>query len=279
MIGTKTLTDNPVDLYLRADRMPHIWCSGCGVGPSVACFVKAIHRTGLDTDKIAIVSGIGCSGRVAGYVKVDSFHTTHGRAIPFATGLALANPELKVVVFSGDGDLAAIGGNHLIHAARRNIDMTVICYNNFNYGMTGGQLGPTTPLEAKSTTSPYGNCDPPFNLPHLVAACGASYVSRWTVIHPRQLEKSMAEALTKPGFTFVEVLGPCPTTYGRMNKLGRGVDELRAYQERCVVSNGVDPRDAEIGLNGPILVGNFVDLSRPTFWDHCVKIFGRAQKK
>jgi 2-oxoglutarate ferredoxin oxidoreductase subunit beta len=233
----------------------------------------------VNPDKIALVSGIGCSGRVAGYVRLDSFHTTHGRALPFATGLKLANPELNVVVFSGDGDLAAIGGNHLIHSARRNIDMTVICINNFNYGMTGGQLGPTTPLEARTATSPYGNFETPFNLPHLVAAAGATYIARWTVMHPRQLERSIAEAMVKPGFSFIEVLAPCPTVYGRMNKQGQGMDQLHAYQERCLVRNGVDPREAEIDLHGAIIVGKFVDMSRPTFWDYYKKVLAKAQKK
>lgn len=256
-----------VEEYLRAERMPHIWCSGCGIGPAAGAFIRSIGRSGIDPDKIALVSGIGCSARLAGYVRLDSFHTTHGRAIPFATGLKLANPSLHVVVFSGDGDLAAIGGNHLIHAARRNVDMTVICVNNFNYGMTGGQLGPTTPLEANTSTSPYGNFDPPFNLPLLVAASGASYVARWTLIHLRQLERSMAEALTRRGFSFIEVLAPCPTLYGRLNKLGQGVDELRSYRERCVVQNGADPAEGEIGLTGPIVVGKFVEKESPTFGD------------
>jgi len=274
-----TTDGNPVDSYLRVDRMPHIWCAGCGIGAAVGCFIRAIARAGLNPDKIALVSGIGCSGRAAGYVRVDSFHTTHGRALPFATGLKMGNPELNVVVFSGDGDLAAIGGNHLIHSARRNIDMTVICINNFNYGMTGGQLGPTTPLEARSSTSPYGNFDPPFNLPHVVAACGATYVARWTVMHLRQLERSIAEALVKPGFSFIEVITPCPTLYARMNKLGQGVDVLHSYQQRCIVQNGADPREVEIGLSGPIVVGKFVDMSRPTFGDHYQKILHKAQKK
>jgi 2-oxoglutarate ferredoxin oxidoreductase subunit beta len=184
-----TVEANPLDCYLRVDRIPHIWCASCGIGPATGCFVRAIDRAGLNPDKVSVVSGIGCSGRVAGYIKLDSFHTTHGRALPFATGLKLANPELTIAVFSGDGDLAAIGGNHLIHSARRNIDMTVICINNFNYGMTGGQMGPTTPLDARSTTSPYGNYEYPFNLPYLVAASGATYVARWTVLHLRELER------------------------------------------------------------------------------------------
>ena len=281
MTNMVTVEDNPIDCYLRVDRIPHIWCAGCGIGPATGCFIRAIQRTGLDPDKIALVSGIGCTGRVAGYVKLDSFHTTHGRALPFATGLKLGNPDLNPVVFSGDGDLIAIGGNHLIHSARRNIDMTVICINNFNYGMTGGQMGPTTPIDARSTTSPYGNFEYPFNVPYLVAASGATYVARWTVLHLRQLERSIAEALTKPGFSFIEVISPCPTVYGRMNKLPRGLDEMRSYQQRSVIRNGADPKDADIALNGPIVVGKFVDIERPTFWDMCRQVLDRAgmQKK
>jgi len=276
---TGAKVQNTVDSLLRLDRMPHIWCPGCGIGPAVGCFVRAIGSSGVDPDKIALVSGIGCTGRVAGYVKLDSFHTTHGRAVPFATGLNLANPELNVVVFSGDGDLIAIGGNHLIHAARRNMDMTVICVNNFNYGMTGGQMGPTTPLDARSNTSPYGNIEHPFNVPYLVAAAGATYVARWTVIHARPLEWAIVEALTKPGFSFIEVLGPCPTLFGRMNKMGRGLDSLHDYQERSVVRNGADPREVAIVNDGPIIVGKFVDIDRPTFANQCSLVVEKARQK
>jgi 2-oxoglutarate/2-oxoacid ferredoxin oxidoreductase subunit beta len=278
MIKMVTTEANPLDCYLRVDRIPHIWCAGCGIGPAMGCFVRAIDRSGLNPDKVSVVSGIGCSGRVAGYIKLDSFHTTHGRALPFATGLKLANPELTAVVFSGDGDIVAIGGNHLIHSARRNIDMTIICINNFNYGMTGGQMGPTTPLDARSTTSPYGNYEYPFNLPYLVAASGATYVARWTVLHLRELERSIAEALTKPGFSFIEVLSPCPTVYGRLNKLPRGLDEMRGYQERSIIRDGADPRDVELRLNSPIVVGKFVDIERPTLWDCYRQVLDRAGK-
>ena len=271
-----TVANKPIDSYLRVDRMPHIWCAGCGIGLATSCFIRGIERAGLDLDKIALVSGIGCTGRVAGYVKLDSFHTTHGRALPFATGLKLGNPELNVVVFSGDGDLAAIGGNHLIHSARRNIDMTVICINNFNYGMTGGRMGPTTPLEARSTTSPYGNFEYPFNLPYLVAASGATYVARWTVLHLRQLERSIAEALVKPGFSFIEVISPCPPIYGRMNKRSRGLDEMHYYQEKSLIRNGADPKDVDITSDGSIIVGKFVDIQRPTFWDYRNMVLEKA---
>ena len=266
-----------IDSYLRQDRMPHIWCSGCGIGPAVGCFIRAIERSGLDPDTMALISGIGCSGRAAGYVKLDSFHTTHGRALPFATGLKLGNTDLNVVVFSGDGDLIAIGGNHLIHSARRNMDLTVICINNFNYGMTGGQLGPTTPIDARTSTSHYGNFEYPFNIPYLVAAAGATYVARWTTIHARQLEKSIAEALMKPGFSFIEVLSPCPTLYGRMNKQGKGIDTLHSYQERSIVRNGIDPKDVDITFNGPIIVGKFIDTERPTFLNHHQRVVDKAR--
>jgi hypothetical protein len=155
---------NPVEPFLRMDRIPHIWCAGCGIGTTVNCFTRALLNSKADLDKVAIVSGIGCTGRVAGYARLDSFHTTHGRAIPFATGLKLANPELQVVVYSGDGDLFAIGGNHFIHAARRNMDLKVICVNNMIYAMTGGQTAPTTPGHATTSTAPYGVCEPAFNL-------------------------------------------------------------------------------------------------------------------
>jgi len=170
-------TVNPVEPFLRTDRMPHIWCPGCGIGTTVNSFSRALIDSKIDLESLALVSGIGCTGRVAGYVKLDSFHTTHGRAIPFATGLKLANPKLNVVVYSGDGDLSAIGGNHLIHAARRNIDLKVICVNNLIYAMTGGQTAPTTPGHATTSTNPYGTFEPAFNLPHLVEAAGAVYVA------------------------------------------------------------------------------------------------------
>jgi len=256
---------HPMDDYLREERMPHIWCPGCGLGIVLQSFLRGLLKSELPLDKVAMISGIGCTGRAAGYVKLDSFHTTHGRAIPFATGLKLANPELKVVVFSGDGDLVAIGGNHFIHAASRNIDMTVICVNNFNYGMTGGQVGPTTPLEALTSTSPYGNYELPFNVPYLAAASGAVYVARWTVFHVRWLERAITEALLKKGFSVVEVISPCPTNYGRMNRQPTGLDQMRYYRENSKTRHGADPRDVDIQLNGQITVGKFIDIGRPTF--------------
>jgi len=265
----------PVEALLREDRIPHIWCSGCGLGSVLHSFLSALVKSDLDLDKVCVVSGIGCTGRTAGYVKLDSFHTTHGRAIPFATGLKLANPELKVVVFSGDGDLAAIGGNHLIHAARRNMDLTIICVNNFNYGMTGGQVAPTTPVGGRTSTSPYGNCELPFNLPYLVAAAGAVYVARWTALHVRRLEKSITEALHRKGFAFVEAIAPCPTQYGRKNRQGTGLTQMSYYHDRSVIRHGADPRDVGIALNGDITIGKFVDIVHPTFTEMQAEILGK----
>ena len=256
---------HPMDDLLRGDRLPHIWCQGCGIGTAVSCFISALVRSGLDLDKVAIVSGIGCTGRVAGYIRLDSFHTTHGRAIPFATGLKLANPELTVVVFSGDGDLIAIGGNHFIHAARRNMDINVICVNNFNYGMTGGQMAPTTPTEARTSTSRRGNLEHPFNVPYLAAAAGATYVARWTVLHARRLERSIHTALLKPGFTVVEAISPCPTLYGRWNRRQYGTDMFEYYHQNAVIRHDAQLWEVDIGLAGEIICGEFVDIERPTF--------------
>jgi 2-oxoglutarate ferredoxin oxidoreductase subunit beta len=256
---------NPVEPFLRMDRMPHIWCPGCGIGTTVNCFARALMDSEIDLSRVAVVSGIGCSGRVAGYVKLDSFHTTHGRAIPFATGLKLANPSLQVVVYSGDGDLFSIGGNHLIHAARRNVDIKVICVNNLIYAMTGGQAAPTTPPTAVTTTSPYGCYEPSFNLPNLVEAAGATYVARWTAYHVRQLTRSMTEVLTRKGFSFIEVLSPCPTLYQRRNKLGDGLDTMKYYKERSNVRHGAPTSEVALTYQGEIIVGKFVDRQRPDY--------------
>jgi 2-oxoglutarate ferredoxin oxidoreductase subunit beta len=280
LAGGPTLQEigrHPMDDLLRTERLPHIWCPGCGLGTALSCFTSALMRSGLDLDKVSIVSGIGCTGRVAGYLRLDGFHTTHGRAIPFATGLKLANDELKVIVFSGDGDLIAIGGNHFIHAARRNMDLTVICVNNFNYGMTGGQMGPTTPTEGRTSTSPRGNLEHPFNIPNLAAAAGATYVARWTVLHARRLERSIHKALLRPGFSVVEVISPCPTLYGRFNRAEYGTDMMEYYHQKAVIRHDAQPWEVDIGLGGEIICGEFVDTERPTFQDRLGEKFGELR--
>ncbi len=269
------MPSNAVEDFLRMDRMPHIWCPGCGIGTTVNCFAHALESSGLDLTKVAVVSGIGCTGRVAGYLHLDSFHTTHGRAIPFATGLKLANPGLKVVVYSGDGDLSAIGGNHFIHAARRNVDITVVLINNSTYGMTGGQVAPTTPLGAVASTTPYGNFESAFNLPALADSCGAVYVARWTAFHVRHATKAIKEALAKKGFSFVEILAPCPTLYSRRNKLGDGLAQMIYYQQNSEIRHGADTKDVALDFQGKIVVGKFVDRDRQTFDDAMDEYYGR----
>jgi len=270
--------DSPMSGTLRMDRMSHIWCPGCGIGSEVNAFAEAVKRSGIDPDKLAVVSGIGCTGRVAGYVDFDSIHTTHGRAIPVATGLKLARPEMKVVVFSGEGDLTGIGGNHFIHAARRNMDIVVICNNNFTYGMTGGQVTPTTPHSAVSSTTPFGNHEYPFNLPFLADAAGATYVARWTSMHSRNLMQSIEEALSRKGFSFIEVVSPCTTLYLRRNRLGDGVDALQFYQENAVLKHGADTRTLDLDFQGKITIGKFVEKDKPTYIEaldkRCVQVVG-----
>jgi 2-oxoglutarate ferredoxin oxidoreductase subunit beta len=260
-------TSHPMDELLRMDRIPHIWCPTCGLGTVVTAFAAALEKLEFPLDDVVVVSGIGCTGRAAGYIKVDSFHTTHGRAIPFATGLHLTNPKLKVVVISGDGDLISIGGNHFIHAARRNVDITVICVNNFIYAMTGGQVAPTTPLTANASTMPYGNFERPFNIPYLAESSGAVYVARWSALHVRRLTSAIAEALEKPGFSVVEVISPCSTLYSRRNRLGTGLDLMKFYHDNCVITHDADTRGLDIEFQKEIKVGKFVDIERPTYVD------------
>ncbi|MEW6716464.1 MAG: thiamine pyrophosphate-dependent enzyme [Chloroflexota bacterium] len=269
MSQANVVEKHPLDVIIRDDRMPHIWCPGCGIGIAMRCYAAAILESDILLDWHIIVSGIGCTGRVAGYMDMDSYHTTHGRAIPFATGLKLANPNLMVTVFSGDGDLAAIGGNHLIHAARRNLDIKVICVNNFNYGMTGGQVGPTTPYTARGTTAPYGNPEHPFNLPSLVAAAGANYVSRWTTLHVRQLKLDILKSFRRPGFNFIEVLAPCPVGFGKSNNIEDGLEEMELYRRRCVLVQdgdiGLDVLGIDLREEKPIYIGEFMNRNRPMF--------------
>ncbi|MEW6368180.1 MAG: thiamine pyrophosphate-dependent enzyme [Acidobacteriota bacterium] len=259
--------EHPTEWALRSDRIPHIWCSGCGVGITMGCFTQALKEAEVDLNRLATVSGIGCSGRISGYMNCDTFHTTHGRAIPFALGLHVGNPSLEVVVLSGDGDLLAIGGNHLIHAARRNADLTVVCVNNFNYGMTGGQAGPSSHTGARTTTTPYGNAEASFNVPYLVAAAGATYVARWTVLDLGRIRRSMVEALKHKGFAFIEIISPCPIYYGRFNKRGDAVSEMRYYRDNAEVINFAPLESCDLRLGGRIVVGKFVEKSQPTFLD------------
>ena len=256
--------DNRFLPYLREDRLPHIFCPGCGNGAVINAFLEAMEKAEMDFDNISMVSGIGCSSRIPGYIKCDSLHTTHGRAISFATGLKIANKDLDVVVFTGDGDVASIGGNHLIHAARRNIDLTVICINNNIYGMTGGQISPTSPKGAIATTAPYGNHDTPFKLAELVATAGATYSARWTTVEMDNLVLSIKDGLKNPGFSFIEVVTLCPTYFGRKNKLKTPLAMVEYIKERTVFKSAAD-RMREKDLEDKIVVGEFANKQREEF--------------
>lgn len=213
--------------YLRKyKKFPHVWCSGCSNGIILHSLIRSIDSMKLKRDDVVLVSGIGCSSRAPVYVDFTTLHTTHGRAIPFATGVKIANPKLKVIIITGDGDALAIGGNHFIHACRRNIDLTVIVFNNFIYGMTGGQRSPTTPFKAISASTPYGSPDSPFDICDLAIGAGATFVARCTSYHAKQLEAILVKAIMHKGSSVVEVMSTCSTLYGRFNKKGQAVDML-----------------------------------------------------
>ena len=251
--------------WYRQDRLPHIYCAGCGNGTVVNCTLAAVEQMAWKKEDTVFVSGIGCSSRAPGYIVTDSLHTTHGRAIAFATGVKLANPDLHVVVITGDGDLAAIGGNHFIHACRRNIDLTVVCMNNQIYGMTGGQGSPTTPLGCLSSTTPYGCAETPFDLCDLAIAAGANYVSRWTSYHVKELEKAILAGLQIPGFSFIEALVQCPTAFGRRNKFKQVADHVEYLRSHSMLKAKHD-RLAEQGEPIPgdmFIVGELARRNRP----------------
>lgn len=249
----------------RKDRWPHMFCPGCGIGTIMNLYYRAHDQIDLALDDCVYVAGIGCSSRIIGYIRGDSIHTTHGRPLAVATGISLSNPDLKVIVFTGDGDLGAIGGNHFINACRRNADFTVFCINNNIYGMTGGQASTCTPHGACSTTTPYGNKDYPFDLSELAVTAGANYVARWTVRNVKELISSMKRAMVKEGFSFVEITSPCPTGFGRRNDMS-DIKEMHEWMEEKSVRRektremGLDPVD--LNLEGNITIGEFINRDR-----------------
>jgi 2-oxoglutarate ferredoxin oxidoreductase subunit beta len=265
------LAKTDYDRYLRLDRFPHIWCPGCGDGIVLKAMLRAIDRIGLTPDEVCMVSGIGCSSRTPGYVDFNTLHTTHGRAITFATGVKMVRPDLTVIVVTGDGDATAIGGNHFIHAARRNIDITVVLYNNWIYGMTGGQVSPSTPAGKRASTAPYGSMEPNFDIVALAAGAGASFVARETVAKPILLDRVIERAIRKKGFSLVEVMTPCPTAYGRRNKAGDAVAMTNDLKERSVPAARLaklppEERDQAIGT------GVFVDIEKPEYTDQYARL-------
>jgi 2-oxoglutarate ferredoxin oxidoreductase subunit beta len=264
--------------YFREERLPHIWCPGCGHGIATRAVMEAVDRLGWEKDDVCIVSGIGCSSRAPGYLDFNTLHTTHGRALAFATGIKLAKPHLHVIVLTGDGDTSAIGGNHLIHAARRNIDITTVVYNNYIYGMTGGQYSPTTPFHDKGTTAPYGNIDQPFDICSLAQAAGATYVARSTVFHAKQLSQLVEKALQKKGFSLVEAISSCPTYYGRKNKKGSAVDMMNFLKFRAVPSNRFAALSEEEKLEH-VETGVFINRTAPEYTESYQKIIDLVQER
>ncbi len=258
--------------YLRSTkRFPHVWCPGCGIGILLGALVRAIHNNGYDKNEIMLISGIGCSGRLPVYLDFNTLHTTHGRALTFATGIKLAKPGLKVITVMGDGDAASIGGNHLIHSARRNIDITAIIINNQVYGMTGGQASPTTPFGLATSSSPYGHLEHPFDISRLAEAAGAVFVARSTVYHARALEKIIARAIEKKGFSVVEVISPCITHYGKFIGLRSAVEMMKWQRDNAIpVEKARDMAATE--LEGKVVTGVLVDIDKPTFHEEHARI-------
>ena len=272
-----------VHLYMRIDHLPQMWCPGCGNGVIMHDVAVAIDElihdeaSGVKREDIVIVSGIGCSSRAAGYLDFNSIHTTHGRAIAFASGIKMANPRLHVIVLTGDGDCSAIGGNHLIHAARRNLGLTVIAFNNDIYGMTGGQYSPTTPNGDKATTAPYGNVDRPFDIAQLASGAGASFSARGDVYHARETIEIMKQAIMHKGFSLVDVYSICPTYYGRKNKKGDAVEMLKWQRDNLIpTARYYSMREDERADKKLIGILSFNDY--PEYTEEYAKVIERSRK-
>lgn len=267
-----------IDKYMREANLPHIWCPGCGHGVLMRDVAQAVENCGLDKDKVVLVSGIGCSSRAAGYMDFNTIHTTHGRALAFATGIKMAHPELEVLCIMGDGDASAIGGNHLIHAARRNIGITAIVFNNDIYGMTGGQYSPTTPYGEKGTTAPYGNIDRPFDIPKIAEASGATYTARGTAYDAKLTTKLIEKGIRHKGFSIIECVSVCPTYYGRKNKKGSAVDMFRWQKENSVSAEKAKTMSAE-ELKGKLVVGVLSESDFPELTEQYENIIAKATGK
>lgn len=264
--------------YMREDKLPHIWCPGCGNGILMRDVAQAIDDLGLDKRKVVIVSGIGCSSRAAGYMDFNTIHTTHGRAIAFATGIKMANPSLEVIVITGDGDASAIGGNHLIHAARRNIGLTVVVFNNSIYGMTGGQYSPTTPRGDYGTTAPYGNIDRPFDIAQLAAGAGASFAARGDAYHVQKTVDLIKKGIAHKGFAIIDCLTVCPTYYGRKNKKG-GAVEMMKFQKENFIPEEIAARMSPEQLAGKRVLGVVANNDYPELTEEYAALIARAKER
>lgn len=265
--------------YLRTSKkFPTVWCAGCGLGIIMGGIIRAIDSLKLDNDEVAMVSGIGCTGRMPVYLDFNTLHTTHGRALAFATGLKMARPSLKVIVIMGDGDALAIGGNHFIHACRRNIDLTAIVVNNLTYGMTGGQYSPTTPQWDLATTAPYGNLDQPFNIADLARSAGASFVARTSAFHTTELPRLVAQGIQKKGFAVIEVISHCHTNYGKLNRKGGPVEMLQWQRDNIVPLARYEKMSPE-ERQGKIPRGVLFEKDAPEYVTEYEKIIARAMQE
>ena len=263
--------------YLRHDKkFPHVWCPGCGNGIILGALIRAIDRLGLEKDKVVLASGIGCSGRMPVYVDFNTLHTTHGRGLTFATGIKLAKPSLTVITIMGDGDATAIGGNHFIHAARRNLDLTALIINNQIYGMTGGQHSPTTPYGYKAATAPFGHIEHAFSISELAVTAGASFVARGTVYHAQLLDQLIEKSIVNRGFGVVEVLSNCHIQFGRRNEMGDPVTMMKMLRDRAV---GVEKaRKMSSGsLKDKFTIGVLADVEKPIYTEEYQKIREKAR--
>jgi 2-oxoglutarate ferredoxin oxidoreductase subunit beta len=267
-----------IEKYLRLNKLPHIWCPGCGNGIVLGGILRAIGKLNLDQNKVAVISGIGCSSRSAGYVDFNTMHTAHGRAIPVATGLKLARPELDVIVITGDGDCVAIGGNHFIHAARRNINITVIVFNNSIYGMTSGQYSPMTQYGAMAVTSPFGNIEHSFDLCKLAQAAGATYIARTTSYHVHQLPNYVIKAITNKGFSLVEIITHCHTYYGKFNQMSEAMTMLK-WQRDTAISLKDAEHLTEEEREKKFIIGEIYNKPVPEYLQEYEKVIEKARQK
>lgn len=264
--------------YLRHDKkFPHVWCPGCGNGIVLGALIRAIDRLGLEKDEIVLASGIGCSGRMPVYVDFNTLHTTHGRALTFATGIKLAKPSLTVITIMGDGDATAIGGNHFIHAARRNLNITAIIINNQIYGMTGGQHSPTTPYGCYATTAPYGHIEHAFSIAELAVTAGAAFVARGTVYHAQLLDELIEKGIRKPGFSVVEAMSNCHIQFGRRNEIEDPVTMMKWLKDHAVTAKKAQ-RMKPRALEDKFTIGVLTDVEKPIYTDEYQKIREKAKR-
>ncbi|MBW1910597.1 MAG: 2-oxoacid:ferredoxin oxidoreductase subunit beta [Deltaproteobacteria bacterium] len=265
--------------YLRHDKkFPHVWCPGCGNGIVLGALIRAIDRLGLEKDEIVLASGIGCSGRMPVYVDFNTLHTTHGRALTFATGIKLAKPSLTVITVMGDGDATAIGGNHFIHAARRNLDLNAIIINNQIYGMTGGQHSPTTPYGCYSSTSSYGHIEHAFSIAELAVTAGADFVARGTVCHAELLEELIEKALRRRGFSVVEVMSNCHIQFGRRNNMGDPITMMKWLRDHAVTMAKAR-KMTPAALENKFTIGILADVEKPIYTEEYEKIRKMAKRR